>query len=47
MEGIRWGTLRVWQKWEMPTGVYAEVFKARKLVDTLRHMEGLIKMTFT
>jgi hypothetical protein len=31
----------------MPTGVYAEVFKARKFVDTSRHMGGLIKMTFT
>lgn len=26
MESIGWGTLHVWEKWEMPTGVYAEVF---------------------
>jgi len=46
MEGTGWGTLRVWEKWEMPTGVCTELFKARKLVDTSRHMVGLIEITF-
>jgi hypothetical protein len=47
MECLACGTLHVWEKWDTPIRVYAEVFKARKLVDTSRHMGGIIKMTFT